>query len=249
MPPGPGCAQPAPRGGSRKVAKPHFLERFLRDICKAEGGGFRKAARDRGGVPKLRCLAARRDPEIRIEVELAESSDVAPTWRYSLAFKSEGKGQQRAVISAETVHELTTGRLLLDRPNDAMDQSDRERLTRTALEQIGENRPFRPIADFLGAVTYLHLVPQLLKYPASATVSVVVGGVGDSLSLMALAFPTSPGTRGNAFQCCGSGAQITPAQSAPCGRPGQRRVAGSRASRRVSGRATGQPATGWFSAG
>ena len=26
-PPEPGCAQPAPRGGSRKVAKPHFLER------------------------------------------------------------------------------------------------------------------------------------------------------------------------------------------------------------------------------
>ena len=25
-PPGPGCARPAPRGGSRKVAKPHFLE-------------------------------------------------------------------------------------------------------------------------------------------------------------------------------------------------------------------------------
>lgn len=138
--------------------------RFLRDVCKAEGGGFQKAVKDRGGVPKLRCLAARRDPEIRIEVELADSSDVLPTWRYSLAFKSEGKGQQRAVISAETVHDLRTGKLLLDRPNDAKDQSDRERLTQTALEQISENRPFRHIADFLGATTYLHLVPQLLKY-------------------------------------------------------------------------------------
>lgn len=152
--------------GPNASGKSNLLDalRFLRDICKPEGGGFQKAVKDRGGVPKLRCLAARRDPEIRIEVELAESADSPALWRYALAFKSEGKGQQRAIVSAETVHNLSTGKLLLDRPHDEKDRSDRERLTQTALEQISENRPFRAISDFLGSITYLHLVPQLLKF-------------------------------------------------------------------------------------
>lgn len=38
------------------------------------------------------------------------------------------------------------------------------RLTQTALEQIQVNVDFRELADFLSATTYLHLVPQLLKY-------------------------------------------------------------------------------------
>lgn len=152
--------------GPNASGKSNLLDafRFLRDICKTEGGGFQKAVKDRGGVPKLRCLAARRDPEIRIEIELSESADSAALWRYALAFKSEGKGQQRAIVSSETVHNLTTGKLVLDRPNSEQDRSDRERLTQTSLEQISENRPFRIISDFLGSITYSHLVPQLLKF-------------------------------------------------------------------------------------
>ena len=152
--------------GPNASGKSNLLDalRFLRDICKSEGGGFQKAVKDRGGVPKIRCLAARRDPEIRIEVELADSADAPADWRYVLAFKSEGKGLQRAIVSTETVEELSTGKRLLDRPDDSKDLSDRERLTQTALEQISENRSFREISDFFGSITYLHLVPQLLKF-------------------------------------------------------------------------------------
>lgn len=137
--------------------------RFLRDIAKPEGGGFQKAVKDRGGIPKIRCLAARRDPEIQVEIEVAESAGTEAVWRYLLAFRSEGKGQQRALVSREQVQDLRTGKMLLDRPTKD-DQQDLQRMTQTALEQISANRDFREVADFLATVTYLHLVPQLLKH-------------------------------------------------------------------------------------
>jgi predicted ATPase len=45
--------------------------RFLRDVCKAKGGGLQTAVAERGGIAKLRCLHARRDPEV-------DSSDASP---------------------------------------------------------------------------------------------------------------------------------------------------------------------------
>ncbi|WP_343629485.1 AAA family ATPase [Roseateles sp.] len=137
--------------------------RFLRDIAKPEGGGFQKAVKDRGGIPKIRCLAARRDPEIQVEIEVAESADSPSVWRYLLAFRSEGKGQQRALVSREQVQDLRSKKMLLDRPTKE-DRQDLQRMTQTALEQISANREFREVADFLATVTYLHLVPQLLKH-------------------------------------------------------------------------------------
>jgi predicted ATPase len=152
--------------GPNASGKSNLLDvlRFLRDIAKPEGGGLQKAVKDRGGITKLRCLLARKDPEISIEVELSERVDTAPIWRYSLAFKSEGKGQQRPLISQEKVEDLQRGKVLLDRPNNKEDKADPERLTQSNLEQINTNREFREVADFFASVTYLHLVPQLLKH-------------------------------------------------------------------------------------
>ncbi len=52
--------------GPNASGKSNFLDvfRFLRDIAKAEGGGLQKAIKERGGVSKIRSLAARRDPLI-----------------------------------------------------------------------------------------------------------------------------------------------------------------------------------------
>ena len=46
--------------GANASGKSNLLDifRFLRDIVKAEGGGLQKAVKDRGGVSKIRCLAA-----------------------------------------------------------------------------------------------------------------------------------------------------------------------------------------------
>lgn len=150
--------------GANAAGKSNLLDvfRFLRDVSKTQGGGLQKAIQDRGGIPKLRCLHARRETEVLIEVHVAEDADAnAPEWKYLLAFKLEGKGAQRTLISLEQV--WRNEQRVLDRP-DRLDQTDPVRLTQTALEQIQANTEFRELATFLGQTTYLHLVPQLLKY-------------------------------------------------------------------------------------
>ena len=151
--------------GPNASGKSNLLDafRFLRDISKPRGGGLQTAVSDRDGITKVRCLHARRDPEVLIDVELADSADGTPRWRYALGFKPEGKGAQRILLSHEKV--WLDGKLLLDRPNPA-DQQDVALLTQTHLEQIQANGKFRELVDFFGGITYLHLVPQLLKFAA-----------------------------------------------------------------------------------
>ena len=62
--------------GPNASGKSNLLDvfRFLRDIAKP-GGGLQKAVEDRGGLSKIRCLAARRHPDVEIEVYLSESSE------------------------------------------------------------------------------------------------------------------------------------------------------------------------------
>lgn len=156
-----------PRGyliGANASGKSNLLDvfRFLRTIAQSEGGGLQKALKDRGGLTKLRSLHARKDPEVRIEIELSESaSDSYPTWRYALAFKSEGKGLQRVLITEESVFHGDKEVLLRPRPED---RSDPTRLTQTYLEQINNNANFRELGEYFASTTYLHLVPQLLKH-------------------------------------------------------------------------------------
>ena len=149
--------------GPNASGKSNLLDafRFLRDISKARGGGLQTAVSDRDGITKVRCLHARRDPEVLIDVVLAESADGPGRWRYALGFKPEGKGAQRILLSHEKV--WLDGKLLLDRPNSA-DKQDAALLTQTHLEQIQANGKFREMVDFFAGITYLHLVPQLLKF-------------------------------------------------------------------------------------
>ncbi len=150
--------------GPNASGKSNLLDalRFLRDVAKPEGGGLQRAVKDRSGLTKLRCLLARKDPEVLIQLDLAEKADSEVSWRYTLGFKSEGTGAQRVIVSSEKVEDAH-GNVLVDRPNDE-DKSDKERLTQTYLEQINANHAFREIAEFFSSITYLHLVPQLLKY-------------------------------------------------------------------------------------
>ncbi|MFG6455868.1 AAA family ATPase [Roseateles sp. BYS96W] len=149
--------------GPNASGKSNFLDvfRFLRDISKAKGGGLQTAIADRGGISKLRCLHARTDNEVQIDVELGSSPDEPYEWRYVLGFKPEGKGAQRILISSEEVWQ--GGTRLFQRPDKA-DRQDVMLLTQTRLEQIGANARFRELADFFGTTVYLHLVPQLLKF-------------------------------------------------------------------------------------
>ena len=152
--------------GPNASGKSNLLDifRFLRDIAKAEGGGLQKAINDRGGVSKIRCLSARQDPEVAIEVHIADTPDTSAVWRYSIGFRQADREHCQAHLTHERV--WRENELLLDRP-DADDNEDPDRLTQTALEQIAANAKFREIGGFLRNVTYLHLVPQLIRFADS----------------------------------------------------------------------------------
>lgn len=149
--------------GSNASGKSNLLDvfRFLRDVCKPAGGGLQKAIEDRGGIKKLRCLQARSDIEVKIDIEISEEVGQPPVWQYTLGFKPEGTGAQRIFITTEIAR--FNGKIVLNRP-DKNDAADKVRLTQTALEQINANKDFRDVAEFFGSTTYLHLVPQLLKF-------------------------------------------------------------------------------------
>ena len=55
--------------GPNASGKSNLLDvfRFLRDIAKSDGGGLQKAVNDRGGVSKLRCLAARKEEAAAVD--------------------------------------------------------------------------------------------------------------------------------------------------------------------------------------
>lgn len=151
--------------GPNASGKSNLLDvfRFLRTVADPAGGGLQKAVTDRGGIKKLRCLQARQDTEVRIEIQLSEGTgEDREDWTYVLGFKSEGTGRQRSIIHEERVERK--GACLLNRPNDD-DARDKERLTQSHLEQVNANLDFRPLATFFRSTSYLHLVPQLLKFP------------------------------------------------------------------------------------
>jgi len=145
--------------GPNASGKSNFLDvfRFLRDLARA-GGGLQKACWDRGGVSKLRCLAARKYPDVVLSVELAEGEN--KLWRYELALTQDNN--RNAILKREVVNQ--GNELVLQRPDDE-DRNDPVRLSQTALEQINANVKFRPVAKFFETVLYLHLVPQIIRNP------------------------------------------------------------------------------------
>lgn len=149
--------------GPNASGKSNFLDafRFLRDIAKP-GGGLQKAVTDRGGLSKLRCLAAREHPNVEMEVHLSEVSNQEAGWRYAIGIKQESRGYRQPFLAYEQVWHQ--GDKILTRP-DKDDVTDPLRRTQTHLEQIGANSQFRDIAKFFESVLYLHLVPQLVRHP------------------------------------------------------------------------------------
>lgn len=146
--------------GPNASGKSNFLDvfRFLHDIVSV-GGGFQEAVRKRGGVSRLRCLAARRYPEIVIQIGIGNDENPFD-WQYELSFTQDNR--QRPILRKESVTRGQT--IILRRPND-LDNEDPERLTQTYLEQVNANKDFREVADFFTSVRYLHIVPQLVREP------------------------------------------------------------------------------------
>lgn len=159
--------------GPNASGKSNLLDvfRFLRDIAKP-GGGLQKAVEDRGGLSKIRCLAARRHPDVEIEVYLSEPSEEREIWKYAISIKQGVRGHRQPYLSYEKVWHNDIQ--ILNRP-DENDKQDLARLTQTNLEQVNANVKFRDISKFFESILYLHLVPQLLRYPEAFSGSVIPG--------------------------------------------------------------------------
>lgn len=145
--------------GPNASGKSNLLDafRFLRDLAEPQGG-FQSAVAARDGVGQIRCLHARENPAVLLDVEidLAERGH----WRYLLEFGQDK--QRRPTIRREQAWK--DGRILMERPG-VLDREDPNRLTQTHLEQVNANKEFRDIADFFSQIHYLHLVPQLIRDP------------------------------------------------------------------------------------
>lgn len=153
--------------GPNASGKSNFLDalRFMRDIAKPRGGGLQAAVEDRGGYSEMRSLWAR-GPQNDIEIELtfaglARAEGGTCEGRYLLELGREEGEPHRALVKRERV--LIEGVEKLDRRSDQGAEDD-EALSQTALEHAGLNAEFRPIAEALTSVQYLHLVPQLVRH-------------------------------------------------------------------------------------
>ena len=154
--------------GPNASGKSNLLDafRFLHDISKV-GGGFQHAVNQRGGVSKIRCLAARTKSDIVLDASLKLGETA---WRYRISFGQKNIGQASPypgqpnvpVLLAEKI--WRNNKLILDRPTED-DRDDPFRMTQTALEQINVNKEFREVAEFFSTVRYMHVVPQLIREP------------------------------------------------------------------------------------
>ena len=153
--------------GPNASGKSNLLDaiRFLRDVASS---GFWRAVHSRGGLTRVRCLAARNYNRGHVTLAVGIGDDDHPErWRYELTFKSEGRGQRRPIIQKEQV--IANGEVILERP-DERDLIDPELLTQAHLIQVTVNRDFREMAEFLSSISYSHIVPQFLRHPERVSV-------------------------------------------------------------------------------
>ena len=150
--------------GANAAGKSNLLDalRFLRDLA-TPGGGLEKAVADRGGISKIRCLAARRYPAVVLDVQLGEPANHAQ-WRYRLSVVQDNQRQPK--IKEERVER--NGQEVLKRP-DTDDGKDSERLRQTHLEGTNTNKFFRDIYRFFNSIRYLHVLPPLVRQPERFT--------------------------------------------------------------------------------
>lgn len=146
--------------GANASGKSNFLDalRFLRDLV-TTGGGFESAVEKRGGVSKIRNLAARRESHVTLDVELGDGEQ--RLWRYRLKFSQDNRRRPK-LLEEKVWH--ADDRLILKRP-DENDENDAARLRQTHLEQVFANEKFRDIHEFFQSIQYSHIVPQLIRQP------------------------------------------------------------------------------------
>ena len=156
--------------GANASGKSNFIDalRFLRDVSK-QAGGLQYAVEERGGITKIRCLAARTSTDVRIIVELGEPDSNEATWTYELGFSHTGGGimKNQVRINQERVYSNEQKKYILNRTKESEEEDD-ETLKYTYLEQVSLNKEFRAIQSFFQGIEYLNIVPQFVRESSSA---------------------------------------------------------------------------------
>lgn len=151
--------------GPNAIGKSNFLDafRFLRDLV-VEGGGLAKAVSVHGGMSGVRSLHAHRNSDVMVAATVLEES--GKRWRYELAFTQEklSSATRNGLVPAvkRELVQMDGKDVLAPRPDDP-DREDPMRRSQTSMQQVQANKKFRALADFFASVSYLHIVPQLLR--------------------------------------------------------------------------------------
>lgn len=153
--------------GPNASGKSNFLDaiRFLRDIVR-QGGGLQEAVHMRDGISKIRCVAARKNSDITIGLTVNDEHN-QPVWEYEVVFNQTGGGiaDLRAIVKKEWLRDLQKNETLINRPTST-EESDYQ-LGFTFIEQASINEKFKEFVAFLSEISYLHLIPQLVRDPKS----------------------------------------------------------------------------------
>ena len=149
--------------GANASGKSNFLDafRFLHDLVKA-GGGLQTAVSMRGGMKKIRCLAARSRSDVEFVVYLKDSFESTEEWKYTLAFKGVGGGIMKKEVIVVKEEVVKGNEVLLSRSADTINE-DSDTLKYTHLEQANANQKFRDLKNFFMNIEYLNIVPQLVR--------------------------------------------------------------------------------------
>lgn len=145
--------------GANASGKSNFLDvfRFLKDLV---NDGLQKAVNARGGIKKIRNLNARRPSYVEIIVSMEDVQDKS-IWEYLLQINSRG-GTSDWPVTYVYLEKVThdTQVLLLNKLDDV---TDKVSMQYTRLEQPASNREFRVLFDAFRNISYVNIIPQLIR--------------------------------------------------------------------------------------
>lgn len=136
---------------------------FLGDATRPEGGGLRQAVRKRGGMGQVRCLHAKSEADVKIEVDLSDENDNL-LWTYSLTFRSWEESDEPVVLqeSATRHYKTAPSKTLLkktlkkgNRVSDNFFMAD--------IERLGSDKTLKNLAGFLSQIRHFYIIPQFIK--------------------------------------------------------------------------------------
>lgn len=145
--------------GPNASGKSNLLDalRFLSEIARPGGGGLQAAIDQRLGFSAIRCLHARKQPWIEMDVSIGTDDD-PKAWRYRLQINRK-PGEKFPTVAEEEVwrgNEKVAGQL---RETTA----DAFQYRQTLMEQAARSVEFRELAEFFESCRYLHVVPQIVR--------------------------------------------------------------------------------------